>query len=195
MRGAMVMAVSVGVCAVLMGGCAGNRREEPKAAERPVEPAPASAVSMPAVTPSPAPAAVPAPNPAPLEKPAAGDAASAAAMKPLIGEWFLIAMNGRPIGRVMRSAHPVLVVEASGFVGGNTGINQLSAQLDVSQAAAGGFVLGPIVMTQRAAMPPAMRREKEFTDALSAARRFEVTEGGLVLSAEGKPLLEFARWD
>lgn len=98
----------------------------------------------------------------------------------LDGTWFPASFAG---ARDLTPADPAVDTEltlASGRATGSGGVNRFRTTF--AATGQGGISFGPVASTRMAGPDSAMTQESEFFAALERARRFEITEGNLVLS-------------
>lgn len=113
----------------------------------------------------------------------------------LIGEWWLTAIGGDDVGRLLPGGTrvPTLRFEADGQLTGHAGVNRLSGRFDPVVAAEGKLTLSPVALTKMAGPPPMMELESRFVRALGQSDAFAITGNELVLSTGGEPTLRFTR--
>lgn len=106
-----------------------------------------------------------------------GDGASSAhmvsSMSSLVGWWQPVSVMGKPVANLgfVDGRRPFMEIRDDGGMGGFTGVNRFSGQLDGPALAQGRFATGPIAMTKMAGSPELMQFELRFSEALSEANR------------------------
>ena len=124
----------------------------------------------------------------------ASRAEEGAPVEALTGRWVLLELPGAPdLLPEQASWRPHMEIAADGSVTGNTGVNSFSGALDPEALLQGRFALGPVVATEMAGRPEAMRLEQRFLQELQRARRYGVDGDRLELLADGDVLLRFTR--
>jgi heat shock protein HslJ len=122
---------------------------------------------------------------------AAISGSDAAAIAPLVGEWYLTRLNGNAPPQDAEA--PTIAFDARGSVSGTSGVNRYRADAAPAQLAEGRVALGQVAMTQRAGPPEAMKREMQFLEALRKVRQWKVSGRTLYLEDGRGALLVFRR--
>jgi copper homeostasis protein (lipoprotein) len=106
-------------------------------------------------------------------------------------DWRLLELGGRPAGVAENTTKPYLQLDpAQKQARGSTGCNRFFGPYVLS---GDSLRFGPLASTRRACLDQEMnRQERAFLEALSATRRWQVTEDTLVLTGEAGPVARFA---
>ncbi|WP_442485878.1 META domain-containing protein [Aeoliella sp. SH292] len=94
------------------------------------------------------------------------------------GNWKLVSLAGAAVKT--DGDTPTLDISNEGSVSGSTGVNRMMGKLAGDDS---DKIFGPIASTRRAGSSESMKLESNFTRALAATTRYEVTDGKLHLFA------------
>jgi heat shock protein HslJ len=97
------------------------------------------------------------------------------------GNWKLVSLAGAAVKT--DGDTPTLDISNEGSVSGSTGVNRMMGKLAGDDS---DKIFGPIASTKRAGSSESMKLESNFTRALAATTRYEVTDGKLHLFAGDK---------
>jgi putative lipoprotein len=108
-------------------------------------------------------------------------------------DWRLINLRGSPVEPAPAGTRaPFFHLTSEGKrVGGYTGVNDLSGSYELSGQT---LRVSPLAMTRRAGLPPLMRLEASFVDALHETNGWRRVNGDIELfDVAGQPLARFTR--
>lgn len=106
----------------------------------------------------------------------------------LLGEWTLVALDGKPVPEVGKT--PTLEILEDGSAAGVSGVNRYRTRLDLTD---GRLDFGPTAGTKMAGPPEAMALESDFLARLDAASAYRVEGDTLRLWAGDNEALTFSR--
>lgn len=110
-----------------------------------------------------------------------------------VGQWRLIAMEGKDIDLPEGARQPTIAVGEDGSVSGTAGINRYSATLDTDAWREGRWAMGPAAMTRMGGTPAAMDFEQRYVGLLSRADAFFPGSNTMDLMGDDALLLRFER--
>jgi heat shock protein HslJ len=104
--------------------------------------------------------------------------------------WKLVELGGQPARVAENIAEPHLLLHpAKRQADGSTGCNRFNGSYELS---GDSLRLGPLTVTHRACLDPAMnRQEGTLLEAFEATRSWKATGDTLVLSGEAGPIARF----
>ncbi len=110
------------------------------------------------------------------------------------GAWRVEQLEGTALGDVpgLREA-PTLQVAADASISGFAGVNRFAGAVLSDGLAEGRFAPGPLAVTRMAGSVEAMDLETRYLGLLSAARRWRIEGGALLLVDGERELLRFGR--
>lgn len=110
-----------------------------------------------------------------------------------IGQWRLIAMEGKDVELPEGARQPTMAVSEDGSVSGMAGINRYSATVDTAAWTEGQWALGTAAMTRMGGTARAMEFEQRYMELLERADRFFPGTRTLELTGDDAFLLRFER--
>lgn len=110
-----------------------------------------------------------------------------------VGQWRLIAMEGKDIDLPEGARQPTITVGEDGSASGTAGINRYSATLDTDAWREGRWAMGPAAMTRMGGTPAAMDFERRYMQLLDEADSVYPWPETLDLMRGGAFLLRFER--
>jgi heat shock protein HslJ len=111
------------------------------------------------------------------------------------GTWKLTSLGGNEVAPMLPEGidAPSITIAPDGKVSGSTGINQMSASIDLAELAQGTFKMNPAAVTKMAGPAKAMAMETKFLESLQKATGIDVSNNRLHLSRDDMKLATFER--
>ncbi|MEO1129234.1 MAG: META domain-containing protein [Planctomycetota bacterium] len=111
------------------------------------------------------------------------------------GTWKLTALGDNEVAPMLPEGMeaPSITISPDGTVSGSTGVNQMSASLDLAELAQGTFKMNPAAVTKMAGPAKAMALETKFIASLQEATGIDVSNNRLRLSRDDMKLATFQR--
>ena len=110
-----------------------------------------------------------------------------------IGQWRLIAMEGKEVELPEGARQPTMTVSEDGSVSGMAGINRYSATVDTAVWIEGQWALGASAMTRMGGPAKAMEFERHYMELLDRADTFFPGSRELELVGDDAFMLRFER--
>jgi heat shock protein HslJ len=121
------------------------------------------------------------------------DDGNAAELVELVGSWTLVALDGEPVGEVVKVI--TLEIRDDGSAGGSSGVNRFMTQLNTGALAEGRIGFGPAAGTMMAGPPEAMEIERLFLQRVGSVSTYSIEEDTLRMWAGDNETLTFERAD
>ena len=110
-----------------------------------------------------------------------------------IGQWRLIAMEGKDVNLPEGARQPTMTVSDDGSVSGMAGINRYSATVDTGAWTEFQWVLGTAAMTRMGGPAQAMEFERRYMELLDRADTFLPGTRTIELMGDDALMLRFER--
>jgi predicted amidohydrolase YtcJ len=121
------------------------------------------------------------------------DDGNAAKLAALVGSWTLVALDGEPVGEVVKAI--TLEIRDDGSAGGSSGVNRFMTRLETEALADGRIGFTPAAGTMMAGPPRAMETERMFLQRVGAVSTYAIDGDTLRMWASENEALTFERVD
>jgi predicted amidohydrolase YtcJ len=121
------------------------------------------------------------------------DNGNAAELAALVGSWTLVALDGEPVGEVVKAI--TLEIRDDGSAGGSSGINRFMTRLNTEALADGRIGFTPAAGTMMAGPPRAMETERLFLQRVGAVSTYAIEGNTLRMWAGDNETMTFERLD